>query len=524
MKSRLIKRSSHPVMFFIYLSLLVVIISGIANALNFQVTYDKLTTISGEVESTTVAVNSLLSLEGLKYLITSAADNLKNFAPFTALLIGAISFGIALKSSFLKVLFARICHKVPKWVIVFIYTLLCVVLSVEGNAAYVLLLPLGAIIFMSMNRNPIGGLSLGFASIATGHGAGLFVNALDNELITKTEASVALVGNNSSYAVLQNSNLIFIIVATLLISIVCTIICEKVISRKMGRNQIEDEDEFVIEEKKESKGLTAVLIATIIYLVPLIIMLLPIKFNGTNWFVNILNQFFGLLLDKSQTGYANMLFSEEALFTTNFVGITSLLFGLQGFIFGVVTGTIRKISDMVNFSTKYLQAIGGIFVLIFFAAQLQGIVEQSNLGVVVTGTFARIIGSVNFGYVPLILLLLVFTLIANIIIPDSIIKWSILAPSVVPALYKANITPEFTQLIFRAGDSITNVITPMFVYFVIFIGFVEVYTKNKKDFSIKKCYKVIMPYFIAISLVWILLLLCWFIIGLPIGPGVYPTV
>lgn len=511
MKSKLIKRSSHPVMFFVYLSLLFIIISGIASALNFQVTYEGLTTIAGEVESKTVAVNSLLSLDGLKYLITSAYDNLNTFAPFGMLLIAAISFGIALKSSFLKVLFSRISAKVPKWVIVFVYALLCIVLSVEGNAAYVLLLPLGAVMFMAMNRNPLGGLALGFAAIASGHGAGLFVNLLDYSLASTTEASAVLL--EKSVVVAENSNLIFIIVAALAIAAVCTVVCEKIVVRKLGRNQIEEDDEFVLEEANEKKGLIAVLIASIIYLIPIILMILPLKGN-----------FFGLLLDKSQTGYANMLFSEEALFMTNFVGIVSLLFGLQGFVFGVVTGTIRKISDMVNFSTNYLKSIGGIFVLIFFAAQLYGIVNETNLGVVIAGVFSNIIGNSSFGYVPLIGLLLLFTMIVNIFIPNPITKWEILAPTVVPALYKTNITPEFSQLIFRAGDSITNVITPMFVYFVIFIGFVEVYTKNKKDFSIKKCYKIIIPYFLAIALVWILLLLCWFVIGLPIGPGVYPTV
>ena len=512
MKNRKRKRSSHPVMFFIYISLFIIVISGIASALNFQVTYDKLTTIAGEVDSTTIAVNSLLSLDGIKYLITSAYDNLNNFVPLGALLIAAISFGIALKSSFLKVLFARISSKIPKWVIVLIYTFLCVLFSVEGNVVYVLLLPLGAIIFMSLNRNPLGGLALGFASAAAGHGAGLFVNSLDYALVPKTEASAALLGTN--YTVSQSSNLIFIIVASLLIAAVSTLICEKLLVRKLGRNQIEDEDEFVIEEHKENKGLIAVLITTIIYLIPIILMLIPIKDSS----------FFGLLLDKSQSSYASMLFSEEALLTNNFVGIISLLFGLQGFVFGVVTGTIRKMSDMVNFSTNYLKSVGGIFVLIFFAAQLCGILEQTNLGLVVTGFFANIISSSNFGYIPLMILLLLFSIVANIIVPDPVAKWTILAPSVVPTLFKANITPEFTQLIFRAGDSITNVITPIFMYFVIFIGFVEVYTKNKNDFSIKKCYKYILPYFGVIALVWILLVVCWYIIGFPIGPGVYPSV
>ena len=119
-----IKKSSHPVMFFVYMSILVVILSGIFSALNFQVTYDVLTTIAGEVESKTVAINSLLSFDGLKYLFTSSYDNLNNFVPFTSLLIGAISFGIALKSGFFKTLFNRITSKVPKWLIVFLYSLL----------------------------------------------------------------------------------------------------------------------------------------------------------------------------------------------------------------------------------------------------------------------------------------------------------------------------------------------------------------------------------------------------------------
>ena len=110
MKDKL-KKSSHPVMYFIYMSIFAVIVSGIASALNFQVTYDKLTTIAGEVEKTTVAVNSLFSLDGIKYLVTSAYSNLSSFIPFTALLIGAIAYGIASKSGFFKTLFNRISKK-----------------------------------------------------------------------------------------------------------------------------------------------------------------------------------------------------------------------------------------------------------------------------------------------------------------------------------------------------------------------------------------------------------------------------
>lgn len=505
-----LKRSSHPVMFFIYMSLLVVIVSAIASALNFQVTYDQLTTIAGEVESKTTAVNSLLSLDGIKFIMTSAYDNLINFVPFGSMLIASIAFGIALKSGFLKTLCNKISKKFPKFLIIFIFSLICILASVDSNFGYVLLLPFGAVLFMSMNRNPIGGLALSFASIAAGHGAGLFITALDYNLTSYTEASAKLM--DTEYSVLQSSNLIFIIVAALFIAAICTFITEKIVSRKLGRNQIEEDEELVLEDTKEKKGLLTALVATIVCLIPIILMLIPVSGNS----------FLGLLLDKSQDVYSKMLFSSDALLMTNMVGIISFIFALQGFVFGVVTGTIRKIRDMVNFSTDYLKTVGGIFVLIFFAAQLNALVTESNIGVVVTGWLSNLIATSNFSFIPLVLLIFLFACVANILLPGSIAKWAILAPNIMPTVMKANISPEFAQLVFRAGESVTNVITPLFTYFVIFIGFIEVFTKNKNEFSIKGCYRAVLPYFLGIGLIWLLMIICWYVIGLPIGPGVYP--
>ena len=505
-----LKRSSHPVMFFIYMLLLVIIVSAIASALNFQVTYDQLTTIAGEVESKTTAVNSLLSLDGIKFIMTSAYDNLINFVPFGSMLIASIAFGIALKSGFLKTLCNKISKKFPKFLIIFIFSLICILASVDSNFGYVLLLPFGAVLFMSMNRNPVGGLALSFASIAAGHGAGLFITALDYNLTSYTEASAKLM--DTEYSVLQSSNLIFIIVAALFIAAICTFITEKIVSRKLGRNQIEEDEELVLEDTKEKKGLLAALVATIVCLIPIILMLIPVSGNS----------FLGLLLDKSQDVYSKMLFSSDALLMTNMVGIISFMFALQGFVFGVVTGTIRKIRDMVNFSTDYLKTVGGIFVLIFFAAQLNALVTESNIGVVVTGWLSNLIATSNFSFIPLVLLIFLFACVSNILLPGSIAKWAILAPNIMPTVMKANISPEFAQLVFRAGESVTNVITPLFTYFVIFIGFIEVFTKNKNEFSIKGCYRAVLPYFLGIGLIWLLMIICWYVIGLPVGPGVYP--
>lgn len=510
-KKQNLKRSSHPVMFFIYLSVLTLLISGIAGALNVQTTYDKLTTIAGEVESLTVPVNSLLSIDGLKYLISSAYDNLVNFAPFGMLIIASIAFGIALKSGFLKTLLNKLTSKMPKALVVFLFSLFCIIASVDGDVGYVLLLPLGAVLFMVMNRNPLGGIAVSFASLSIGHGIGFFVNALDYNLSSYTEASAKLL--DSEYVVSQSSNIFFMIVASLLVAGICTYVSERIVVRKLGRNTI-DEEELMLDSSDEKKGLIAVLITTIIFLIPIVIMLIPSTSDG----------FVGLLLDKSQVLYSKMLFSNDSLFTKSIVMISSLLLLIQGFVFGVITGTIRKIRDLVNAATEYLKRIGGIFVLLFFAAQLIAILKETNIGTVVTGFFANIIASSNFSFIPLILLILLFTLIVNIIIPGSTAKWAILAPNVMPLVMKANITPEFAQLIFRMADSITNPITPIFTYFVMFIGFAEVFTKNKNEFSIRECYKLILPFFVGIMFILLFAILSWYVIGLPIGIGVYPGV
>ena len=281
-----------------------------------------------------------------------------------------------------------------------------------------------------------------------------------------------------------------------------------------GRNQIEDDNETMLDEKTEKKGIIGALIATIVIIIPIIIMLIPSSGDG----------FVGLLLDKSQSNYMQMIYSSDSLFIANIVPIISLIVGVQGFVYGVIAGTIRKIRDMVNFSTDYLKKVGGVFVIIFFASQLVAIVRETNLGTIITASLSNVIAASNFSFIPLVLIIFVFTMISNVFYTGSVAKWSIMAPNIMNVVIKANITPEFAQLIFRAGDSITNMITPLFVYFAIFVGFIEVYTKNKNDISIKECYRTVIPYFLTVMLVWIAMIICWYVIGLPIGVGIYPTV
>ena len=129
-----------------------------------------------------------------------------------------------------------------------------------------------------------------------------------------------------------------------------------------------------------------------------------------------------------------------------------------------------------------------------------------------------------FTGIPLIILVVLVFAIINLFNTTPTAKWTILAPIVVPKLMQANISPEFTQFILRATDSMTKGITPLLTYFVIFVGYLNIYNSNKKrPITMGMAFKLITPYCLIISIVWIAIIIIWYLTGLPIGVNTYPT-
>jgi aminobenzoyl-glutamate transport protein len=161
-------------------------------------------------------------------------------------------------------------------------------------------------------------------------------------------------------------------------------------------------------------------------------------------------------------------------------------------------------------------------VLFFFASQLIALFKKTNLGTVFTIKIIDIMENLNFSGTPLIILFFILVALVNIFQTSSALKWTILAPSIIPLFMRKNISPEFTQAIFRAGDSITNIVSPFFPYFVVLIGMLQLYNKQEEAIGIRYTYKLLFPYLIGILIFWLLVLMCWYIINLPIGVGVNP--
>ena len=233
--------------------------------------------------------------------------------------------------------------------------------------------------------------------------------------------------------------------------------------------------------------------------------------------------FSGLLLDMSETTYLKQVFGENSYFQDGFTYVISLFFVITGITYGISTKSIKNDKDLINKCGEYLSNLGVLIALIFFASQFISVFRKTNIGPVLVALATKLISQLSFSGIPLILIVVILIAICNLFVTTPIGKWEIMAPVVVPMMMQSNISPQFAQFILRAADSMTKGITPLLAYFVIYIGYLNIYNSDKETITIKKAISYIMPYCLIIALSWLLIIIGWYLLGVPIGIGVNST-
>lgn len=525
-KLKLKKFHFHPITTYILLAIFVVLLSKILSSFEMQGTYNTININTRELNPTLVAVENLLSFDGMKYMISSATKNYISFAPLGMLLISLIGITIAESTGFIETFTRRILKKIPKTYLTFLILFIATISSLINEIGFAILIPLVALIYFINDRNPILGIVTAFCGVSFGYGVSLFVGTSEVSLLNYTKNAARLI--DESAHVPLTSNLIFIIVASIVLSIVGTIIIEKIISPKIGKYKKDDisskteeyqtiilEEDYqlqVEQDKREKKGLKYAIITAIIVILIFIYMIVP----------NL--PYSGMLLDMEEKTYLNQLFGNNSYFQDGFTYMMSLLFILTGISYGIGAKSIKSDKKLIENTTKGFSQLGSIFILLFVAAQFIAIFKKTNIGIIITSWLASLLNILELSGIPLIIVTIILIALANIFLTGSANKWLIFAPVVVPMFMQANMSPAFAQIIMRAGDSMTKGYTPIFASFIIYLGYLNLYNLNKeKPYTIRKSLQLITPYFILISITWILLIIGWYIIGLPIGPNVYPT-
>jgi aminobenzoyl-glutamate transport protein len=200
-------------------------------------------------------------------------------------------------------------------------------------------------------------------------------------------------------------------------------------------------------------------------------------------------------------------------------GIVSLIFissAIGGIAYGAGAGTVKNDADVVKGMSKAMESLGSYIVLVFFASQFVAFFNQTNLGLVLAVKGAELLKSVNLGTYPLVFLFILISSSINLIMGSASAKWAIMAPVFVPMFMLLGLTPEFTQVAYRVGDSVTNVISPMMSYFALIVAFFQKYDKNA---GIGTIISTMLPYSVMFFVIWTILLLVWILLDIPIGPN-----
>jgi aminobenzoyl-glutamate transport protein len=338
-----------------------------------------------------------------------------------------------------------------------------------------------------------------------GYGTGIIYNNEEIILSRLTEKAASLeVDKNFTY--MLKSNMYIMFVSTFVLAITGTGIIHSLLEKRVPKSNLQD-DELVISKK----ALYYSNIALVIMLAVLIYMLIP-GLKGS-----------GFLLGEG-TSYVEKLFGETSIFNS---GLTIIVLGILmvcGYIYGKISGNIKNSTDYSVCLSKNFEDLGYVFVLLFFTSQLISIFEWTNLGQVLCSKLISLITVLPFSGIPLLITFFISVILMSILIPSAITKWELASPLLVPLLMRSNMTPNFTQFIFRAADGIGKCFTPLFAYYAVLLGFLEKYnTKENNKITVFGTLRLLMPSLLSFVLIWFIIILGWFILGLPLGPEVLST-
>lgn len=490
-----------PVTTIILITIIVMIITSILSLIGFEGQQTIIT--NGILETYLITIKNIFSIEGIKSFFGNSIINLQTFKPLFYLIMSLISLGIAERSGLIKAIAEKIKKLKFKYLTILVMTI-SIISIFFGDYSFAFLMPFVALIYKHIGKNPILGIITVFLALTLGYGLGIFYDYQDYSLGIMTELS-AQVDVDKTYSFNLLSNLYIMIFSSAVLVIVCSNLIETKIAPKFNNPEVK-EDEIIIS--KEAGQYT--LMALMLLLLLIIYLIIP----GS--------PYMGFLLDKEQPKYIAMLLGDNSPFNIGFPYIVMIIMMICSFIYGKTSKNIKTSYDYNEGLAAVFDKTGYIFVLIFFISQLIGLLEWTNIGNVITVNLLDFMSGLQFSGLPLIFISFLIIVFITILIPSSMDKWILFSPIIIPLFMRSNITPDYTQHMFSVADSVGKVLTPIFPYYIIMLGLIYKY-KNQNDISLFGIIKLTFPVTMILSGLLLLILLSWFLIGLPLGINSFPS-
>lgn len=479
----------HPFWIFVWICILVVVFSAIAAWTGIQAKDP----VTGEI----IKAQNLISGEGLRRFLQEMVTNFAHFAPFGLVLVMLMGVSIAERSGLLTVIMRTVAFSVPKRFIFPVIFIIGACGNIGSDAGIVIVPPIAAIIFMQMGYNPIAGLIAGYAGATAGFTANFFIAGTDVLLAgISSEITMHMKGVPEVSA---TANWYFMIASTFLLGFGGAFIVKKYTIPRTAQFEITEQTEPIAQQSEltalERKGLRHAGIA-FLFLTAIVVALVapenaPLRNQETGGIV-------------------------PSPFLRGLIPILFFAFALPGYFYGKAVGTIKTSKDVLQYMEHGMKELSGYIVLMLVVAQFINLFYWSHLDTILAIHGAGFLQSTGLTGPVMFIMFMVIVALLNIFLGSGSAKWAIFAPIFIPMLAQLGYSPAFVQLLYRIGDSITNSVTPLYIYFPLLLGWIHKYNKN---IGIGTIITLLLPYAIILFIMWVMLLMVWFWLNLPIGVG-----
>jgi aminobenzoyl-glutamate transport protein len=486
----------HPAIIFFLLIAAVIVLSVIFSALGTTVTYDGFDESVGDIVQQTTSVRSLLSGDGIRFMLTSPVSNFLGFTGVGVILVAMIGVGLAEESGLIATLVRKLVAIAPRSIFTFMIVMVGVLSSIAADAGYLVLVPLAAAAFHSMGRHPLAGLAAGFSGVAAVFLVNVFVTPTDALLVEVTNDAIRTVNPEAQISVV--GNLFFMIASSVVMGIICTVLTERFVEPRLGPYTggvpVEASTGLSGSEERGLKYAGRALLGFVIVIGLLTAPPLP-------W---------GILRNQETGGIM-----AGSPFMSGLIVLISLLFLVLGYAYGKGAGTIANVTAAIGLIVKTWSNLAGMIFLLFVIANFIAFFNYTNLATVLAVNLADFLQTTTLGATSYIILFVVVVAVIDIILTGALAKWAILAPVFVPLFMRLGGDPNLVLAAYRVGDSPMNVITPLNVYLAVMVGFAQ---KYQKDAGIGTIVALMLPYTVVLLVLWTLMLILWYSFGLPLGP------
>ncbi len=441
-----------------------------------------------------VQATSLFSKAALQQMVLSMVHNFAHFAPLGLVVVMLMGVAVSEKTGLLEAAMKRVVFSVPEWLVIPAIIVLGACGNIGSDAGIVVVPPLAAIIFKKMGKHPLAGIVLGYAAATAGFTANLAPAGTDVLLSAITTEAMQTIEPGGE--VVATSNLYFMIASTFMLAVLFTWVVKKFTLPLFRDEKIEiSSEEHVGLTNIEKRGLRWAVVVGVFYLILVFSTIIPEN---------------GLLR------HADPKLFMRSPFFKGLIPILFFFFVIVGWVYGKVVGTVKKKVDIVHFMVEGVRALGPYIVLCFMIAQFIKLFQWSHMDQLIAIEGAEFLKATNFNGSLLFVSFVLMALVINLFIGSASAKWAMMAPIFVPMLYHINVSPAVTQLVYRIGDSVTNGISPLYTMFPLILGWVSEY---RKDAGVGTVFSLLLPYAVFSAIAWMIMLVLWYNLGLPIGIG-----